>query len=332
MPRPGWSRGFLRALLVFKRKSVETRFLQDLFAAFAYVGAVLGIVAYVLDIPVSGLLAASGVIAIVLGLALQSTLGDMFSGVVLNLAKPFLPGDWVILDGGIEGRVVETNWRATQILTLMNDLAIVPNSIIAKTRLVNASEPSEAPLSGCCLRLFEQACGCDVGACGFAIDVALGFGGFGSALAGGDLARVDMAGQAEQVLGQAGRVGLVPARPVFGRQSDEQALVAAPDLNGEAEARHLQQRRRRGGGRWRIWRRLVRLLHRALQQGQDVVGQDGCGKAEQCGAGMAEAAQLAGNACSSTRRAITPAGACRSNRSITEDHTEPTATGPLLIH
>ncbi len=135
--------GFLRALLVFKRKSVETRFLQDLFAAFAYVGAVLGIIAYVLDIPVSGLLAASGVIAIVLGLALQSTLGDMFSGVVLNLAKPFHPGDWVILDGGIEGRVVETNWRATQILTLMNDLAVVPNSIIAKTKLVNASEPSE---------------------------------------------------------------------------------------------------------------------------------------------------------------------------------------------
>ncbi len=135
--------GFLRALLVFKRKSVETRFLQDLFAAFAYIGAVLGIIAYVLDIPVSGLLAASGVIAIVLGLALQSTLGDMFSGVVLNLAKPFHPGDWVILDGGIEGRVVETNWRATQIRTLMNDLAIVPNSIIAKARLVNASEPSE---------------------------------------------------------------------------------------------------------------------------------------------------------------------------------------------
>ena len=44
------------------------------------------------------LLAASGVIAIVLGLALQSTLGDVFSGVVLNLAKPYHPGDWIILD------------------------------------------------------------------------------------------------------------------------------------------------------------------------------------------------------------------------------------------
>ena len=42
--------------------------------------------------------AASGVIAIVLGLALQSTLGDVFSGVVLNFAKPYRPGDWIILE------------------------------------------------------------------------------------------------------------------------------------------------------------------------------------------------------------------------------------------
>jgi small-conductance mechanosensitive channel/CRP-like cAMP-binding protein len=136
--------GLIRAVLIFKRQPVETRFLQDLFAGFVYVAAVLGIVAYVFDMPVRGLLAASGVVAIVLGLALQSTLGDLFSGVVLNMAKPYHPGDWVILDGGLQGSVVETNWRATQILTLTNDLAIVPNSVIAKARLINASRPNEA--------------------------------------------------------------------------------------------------------------------------------------------------------------------------------------------
>ncbi len=136
--------GFVRAALVFQRKPMETRFLQDLCAGAIYVGAVLGIIAYVFDIPVSGLLAASGVIAIVLGLALQSTLGDVFSGVVLNFAKPYRPGDWIVLDGGLEGRVMQTDWRATQILTAGNDLAIVPNSVIAKARLVNASEPGAA--------------------------------------------------------------------------------------------------------------------------------------------------------------------------------------------
>ena len=136
--------GLVRAVLIFKRQPVETRFLQDLLAGLVYVGAILGIVAYVFDMPVSGLLAASGVVAIVLGLALQSTLSDLFSGVVLNMAKPYHPGDWVILDNGLQGSIVETNWRATQILTLTNDLAIVPNSVIAKARLINASRPNEA--------------------------------------------------------------------------------------------------------------------------------------------------------------------------------------------
>ena len=40
-------------------------------------------------------------------------LGDVFSGIVLNLAKPNHAGDWIILDGGTQGRVIETDWRAT---------------------------------------------------------------------------------------------------------------------------------------------------------------------------------------------------------------------------
>ncbi|MFL5286359.1 MAG: mechanosensitive ion channel domain-containing protein [Rhodopila sp.] len=136
--------GAFRALVFFERQPTETRFLQDLFAAVAYTSAVLAIIAYVFGMPVSGLLAASGVIAIVLGLALQSTLGDLFSGFVLNLSKPYHVGDWITLDRWLTGQVVEANWRATHILTLDNDLAIVPNSLITKTMLVNASNPNKA--------------------------------------------------------------------------------------------------------------------------------------------------------------------------------------------
>ena len=136
--------GFVRAVIVFRRQPRETRFLQDIVAGFVYTGAIVAIISNVFDLPVGGLLAASGVVAIVLGLALQSTLGDVFSGIVLNLAKPYHPGDWVILDGGLQGRVIETNWRATQILNDDNDLAIVPNSLIAKSKLINASNPWKA--------------------------------------------------------------------------------------------------------------------------------------------------------------------------------------------
>src|SRR5262249_17753762 len=86
--------------------------------------------------------ATSGVIAIILGLALQSTLGDVFSGIVLNLSHPYRPGDWISIEGGTDGRVIETNWRATHILTAKRDLAIVPNSTIAKSKIINVSPPS----------------------------------------------------------------------------------------------------------------------------------------------------------------------------------------------
>src|ERR1700759_3024590 len=53
--------GVFRALVSFERQPTETRFLQDLFAGVAYTSAVLAIIAYVFGMPVSGLLAASGV-------------------------------------------------------------------------------------------------------------------------------------------------------------------------------------------------------------------------------------------------------------------------------
>jgi CRP-like cAMP-binding protein len=88
------------------------------------------------------LLATSGVVAIVLGLALQSSLNDVFSGLVLSLSHPYKAGDWIKIDGGTEGRIVELNWRATHILTGRQDLAIVPNSTIAKSKIVNLNYPS----------------------------------------------------------------------------------------------------------------------------------------------------------------------------------------------
>lgn len=78
--------------------------------------AILSVVAYVFNAPVGTLIATSGAVAIVLGLALQSTLGDVFSGIALNLARPYGIGDWLVLSNGIEWKVVETNWRATHLL------------------------------------------------------------------------------------------------------------------------------------------------------------------------------------------------------------------------
>ncbi len=134
----------VRLFLIFERIPREGRLLQDLLVAIIYVGAALSVVSYVFDVPVGTLIATSGVFAIVLGLALQSTLNDVFSGIALNLGRHYSVGDWIVLDDGVQGRVVETNWRSTHLLNGTNDLVIVPNSALAKARLTNLTSPEEA--------------------------------------------------------------------------------------------------------------------------------------------------------------------------------------------
>jgi small-conductance mechanosensitive channel len=134
--------GFLRAFVIVEHRPREGKLLQDLMAGVIYLAAIFAIVAYVFDLKIQGLLATSGVAAIILGLALQSTLNDVFSGVVLSFSRPYRPGDWISIDGGTDGRVIEMNWRATHVLTARRDLAIVPNSTIVKSKIVNVSSPS----------------------------------------------------------------------------------------------------------------------------------------------------------------------------------------------
>ncbi|MFM0171606.1 mechanosensitive ion channel family protein [Paraburkholderia sediminicola] len=119
----------------------KERLFQDVLGALVFLAAAVGAIAFVLELPVRGLLATSGALAIVLGLAIQSTLNDVFSGVVLNATEPFAIGDWITI-GEVEGKVVETNWRATSLLNGQGNLVVIPNSVAARTNIVNANQPS----------------------------------------------------------------------------------------------------------------------------------------------------------------------------------------------
>lgn len=134
--------GFVRLLVVLENRP-RVRIVSDLVAGAIYVASLLAIVSFAFSVPIRGLLATSGVIAIVLGLALQSTLSDVFSGIAVGLEKPHKPGDLLWVEGGIEGHVIQVNWRSTHISTEHNNVAVVPNSIIAKARLVNRSAPTQ---------------------------------------------------------------------------------------------------------------------------------------------------------------------------------------------
>ena len=61
---------FLRAFVIVEHRPREGKLLQDLLASLIYLAAVFAIITYVFDLPIQGLLATSGVVAIILGLAL----------------------------------------------------------------------------------------------------------------------------------------------------------------------------------------------------------------------------------------------------------------------
>lgn len=93
------------------------------------------------DLDVTGLFTTAGVITIVIGLALQDTLGNVFSGLAIQTERSFNVGDWVRF-GELEGVVVDISWRATKLRTRQNDLVIIPNTQISKDLVINYSAPT----------------------------------------------------------------------------------------------------------------------------------------------------------------------------------------------
>lgn len=136
--------GFVRIYIVLDGRPREARLIQDLLVAIIYLGVLLSVMAFVFGVPIGTLLATSGVFAVILGLALQNTLGDVFSGIALTLGRPYTIGDWILLPDETEGRVVASNWRSTYLLTGAHNLVVMPNSVLAKQGLTNVSKPDES--------------------------------------------------------------------------------------------------------------------------------------------------------------------------------------------
>src|ERR1700690_2726595 len=129
------------------------RLFADLASGLVYVVAFVGIMETVLKQPISAVLATSGVLAIVLGLALQNTLADVFSGLAINIERPFGAGDWITMNGEVEGQIIEIDWRATRIRTFANDMVVIPNSVIAKAIVTNHRKLNESYISSLSLMI-----------------------------------------------------------------------------------------------------------------------------------------------------------------------------------
>ncbi|KAA1183785.1 mechanosensitive ion channel family protein [Rhizobium tropici] len=135
--------GFVQIYITLNHKPREAHLLQDLIVGVVYLGVALAVIGFVFGAPIGPLVATSGVVAIIIGLALQNTLADVFSGIALTLGRAYVIGDWIQLGDGTEGRVAETNWRSTNLLTGGHNVVVLPNSVLAKQGMTNLSRPDE---------------------------------------------------------------------------------------------------------------------------------------------------------------------------------------------
>jgi small-conductance mechanosensitive channel len=93
------------------------------------------------EINLTPFLASAGIAGIAIALAAKETLSNFFGGMSILLDKPFKAGDYIILDTGERGEVVEVGMRSTRIMTRDDVQISIPNSVITNTKVVNESAP-----------------------------------------------------------------------------------------------------------------------------------------------------------------------------------------------
>ena len=92
-----------------------------------YILAAFGIIAFVFDQKITSLLATSGLLAMIIGLAIQANISNVFSGIAINIERPFVVGDWVKIGDLEEGEVVDITWRTVRVKSRNGFTISVPN-------------------------------------------------------------------------------------------------------------------------------------------------------------------------------------------------------------
>jgi len=92
---------------------------------------------------IKGLLTALGVAGLAVALALQETLSNLFAGLSVTLARQVRIGDYIKLDSGAEGYVIDFNWRSTRLQVSSGNVVIIPNAKLSQAIVTNLSLPFE---------------------------------------------------------------------------------------------------------------------------------------------------------------------------------------------
>jgi small-conductance mechanosensitive channel len=133
------SRGFFD-LYAERITGVPTTIFKNIAVIIIYVLGFLIMLDY-LGISITPIITALGVGGLAVAFALQDTLSNLFSGLHILMTKKIRPGDYVKLDSGDEGYVVDITWRNTTIRALANNIIVVPNKKLAESIVVNFDLP-----------------------------------------------------------------------------------------------------------------------------------------------------------------------------------------------
>jgi potassium efflux system protein len=117
-----------------KRKVPDS--VKSLTTFTVYLFATFGITAFVFGQAVTSLLATTGATAMIVGLAVKANIDNIFSGIVLNIERPFNIGDLITYDK-LLGKVVDISWRTTQVQGDNGSLVTIPNSKVSAAQLTN---------------------------------------------------------------------------------------------------------------------------------------------------------------------------------------------------
>jgi MscS family membrane protein len=113
--------------------------LFDLVLTVVIVGAAAYALLQVWNIDPTAWLASAGVIGIAVGFAARDTLANLFAGFFIIADAPYKVGDYVVMDTGERGEVTRVGIRSTRVLTRDDVEIIVPNSVMANTKIINES-------------------------------------------------------------------------------------------------------------------------------------------------------------------------------------------------
>ncbi len=116
--------------------------IENIFSLILSISMILWCASHIFFLQLAPLLATSAAFSIILGLAMQDTLGNIFAGLSLQIDKNFEIGDWVEVVNGVQkavGQVQEISWRSTTLIGLSDEVIVYPNRIMAQAQLSNFS-------------------------------------------------------------------------------------------------------------------------------------------------------------------------------------------------